>query len=225
MSKQEIFEKLTDAIIGLREKEVNTLLQEGLEAGVSPMEMITQGLNPGLTVIGEGFAKAERFMSELVISGDIMTNAMEMLRPAIEKGGEATGDPMVIGTVEGDLHDIGKAIVAAMFTGAGYRVVDIGEDQPASEFVKAAKELKACLVGASATLHAVKPYCKTINDALVEAGIRDNVIYIVGGWGMTQEWSDNMGADAFGENAFDAVQKVKMMRAGEVKKLKDRSKK
>ena len=222
MSKNEILEKLEAAINNLDDEEVDRLLKEGLEAGVPPVEMVTEGLNPGLTIIGEGFAKAERFMSDLVLAGDIMTAAMEILRPAMEKGGKATGDTMVIGTVEGDLHTIGKRIVSAVFTGAGYRVVDIGEDQPASEFVKAVKELKANVVGASATINPVKPYCKTINDALVDAGIRDDMIYIIGGWEMTQEWCNDVGADAFGEDALGGLSKVKMILAGELPTWKKR---
>ena len=223
MSKNEILEKLAAAINNLDDEEVDRLLKEGLEAGVPPMEMVLDGLNPGLTIIGEGFAKAERFMSDLVLAGDIMTAAMDILRPALEKGGEAAGDTMVIGTVEGDLHNIGKRIVSAVFTGSGYRVVDIGEDQPASEFVKAAKELKACVVGAHATINPVKSYCKTINDALVDAGIRDDVLYIVGGWGMTQEWCDSVEADAWAYNAVEAINKVKLMRAGELPRFKQRA--
>ncbi len=224
MPKQELLQKLKDAIMELREEDVNRLLKEGLEVGLSPMEMITDGLNPGLSIIGEGFAKAERFMSELMIAGDIMTNAMELLRPAMEKGGKATGDVMVIGSVQGDLHTIGKKIVCAIFTGAGYRVVDIGEDQPASEFVKAAKELKACVVGASCTLSPTQPYCKTINDALVDAGIRDHVVFAIGGWRMTQATTDSFGADCFGDTAVDGLHKVQAIRSGEMKKLKHRKK-
>ena len=222
MSKNEILEKLEAAINNLDDDEVNKLLEEGLEAGVPPMEMVLDGLNPGLTIIGEGFAKAERFMSDLVLAGDIMTAAMEILRPALEIGGKDTGDAMVIGTVEGDLHNIGKRIVSAVFTGAGYRVVDIGEDQPASEFVKAAKELKACVVGAHATINPVKSYCKTINDALVDAGIRDDVIFIIGGWEMTQEWCNEVGADAFGADALEGLDKTKLLRAGELPTWKKR---
>ena len=225
MSKKEILEQLKSAIMELEDDEVNRLLKEGLETGLSPMEMILDGLNPGLSIIGEGFAKAERFMSELVLAGEIMTDAMEILRPVIEKGGKSQGDTMVIGTVEGDLHTVGKKIVAAIFTGAGYRVVDIGEDMPASEFVKAAKELKATLVGASAIISPSKPYCRVIADALVDAGIRDDLTYIIGGWGMTQDWCDDSGADAFGENALEALDKVKMIRSGELPKFKERLRK
>ena len=222
MSRNEILEKLEAAINDLDDDEVDRLLKEGLEAGVPPMEMVLDGLNPGLTIIGEGFAKAERFMGDLVLAGDIMTAAMEVLRPALEKGDKLTGDTMVIGTVEGDLHNIGKRIVSAVFTGAGYRVVDIGEDQPASEFVKAAKELEACVVGAHATINPVKPYCKVIHEALTEAGIRDDALFIIGGWEMTQEWCDEVGADAFGADALEGLNKTRLLRAGEIPTWKKR---
>src|SRR4030042_1664108 len=191
MLKAEILEKLKAAIDELDEDVIDKLLKEGVSAGLKPMEMITKGLSPGLNIIGDGFEKGDRFMSDLVIAGEIMTAATETLRPAIEAGGKPSGDIMVIGTVEGDLHYIGKRIVAAIFPGAGYKVIDIGENMSASNFVDAAREYKATVVGASAILGPVKSYCKTINDALVEAGLRDRLIYAVGGWGMTQDWSDN----------------------------------
>ena len=154
-----------------------------------------------------------------------MNDAMEMLRPVMEAGGRSADDIMVIGTVEGDQHNIGKRIVSAIFTGAGYKVIDIGENMPASAFVDATKEYKATIVGASAILGPLKPYCKVIDQALVDAGIRDDVIYIIGGWGMTQEWSDSVGADCFGESAIDALHKVKMIRVGELPKIRERLKK
>jgi len=224
MSKEEILEKLRVAIDELDEDEVDKLLKGGLDAGLAPMDMITHGLAIGLNSIGDGFEAGDRFMSDLVIAGEIMTAATETLRPAIEAGGKPSGDIMVIGTVEGDLHYIGKRIVAAIFTGSGYKVIDIGENMSAKDFADAAKEYKATVVGASAILGPVKSYCKTVNDALVEAGLRDNLIYTVGGWGMTQDWSDSVGADCFGENAMDAIHKINMMKAGELKKLKDRKK-
>jgi len=225
MSKTEIMEKLKSAIIELDDVEVDRVLREGLDAGISPMEMIIDGLGPGLHTIGEGFQEGERFMADLVMAGDITTDAVETLRPIIEAGGNSLGENMVIGTVEGDLHTIGKRIVAATFIGAGYRVVDIGESKSADEFVRAAKELNAVVVGASACIGPVKPYCGVINNALIDAGLRDNVIYIVGGFGMSPDWSVTVGADAHGENAVDALHKVRMIRAGELPKLKDRVRK
>jgi len=213
MLKKEILEKLRIAIIDLEDDEVNRLLQEGLKAGLMPIDMVTEGLNPGLTIIGEGYAASKRFMSEMVLAGEIMNDAMNILRPVMEHGGHSLGETMVIGTVEGDLHTIGKKIVSAVFTGAGYRVVDIGEDMPASEFLKAVKDHKATIIGASAILGPVKPYCKVINDALVDAGIRNNVIYTIGGWGMTQDWCNDVGADCYGEDGIDALNKVKLILA------------
>jgi len=224
MLKEEIFQKLQEAIIELDDDEVNRLLKEGLKAGLSPLEMITKGLSPSLTTIGEGFETGERFMSDLVIAGDIMNDAMEILRPAMEESGKPLGDIMVIGTVEGDLHNIGKRVVSAIFAGDGYKVIDIGEDMAAGAFVDATREYKPTIVGASAILGAVKPQCGVINKALVDAGIRDDVIYIVGGWEMTDAWSDKVGADCHGENALDALHKVKMIRAGELPRWRDRVK-
>ena len=218
MQKAEILEKLKEAIVELDEEEVDRLINEALEAGVEPLSIIQDGLNPGLTIIGDGFQKQERFMSDLVMAGETMTEAMDKLRPIMESGGGPALETMVIGTIEGDQHNIGKRVVSAVFIGAGYRVVDIGENKPAEEFVKAAKELKATIVGASAILGPQKPYCKVVNQALIDAGIRDDVIYIIGGWGMTQEWCDNVGADCYGDNALEALHKVQMIRSGELPK-------
>ncbi|MCL4555074.1 MAG: cobalamin-dependent protein, partial [Actinobacteria bacterium] len=136
-------------------------------------------------------------------------DVMIKLRPVMEAGSNGRGDVMIIGTVDGDEHCVGKRIVASVFTAAGYYVIDIGENQPASAFVAAAKEHNAKIVGASAILGTVKPYCKIINDALVEAGIRDQLLFIIGGWGMTQEWCDKVHADAYGDTANMAIDKVK----------------
>jgi len=216
MQKAEILEKLKKAIIELDEDEVYKLIDEGIGAGLEPISIIQEGLSPGLAVIGDGFQKQERFTADLVIAGEIMTESMEKIRPAIEAGTGPALETMVIGTIEGDQHNIGKRIVAAVFTGAGYRVVDIGENQPASEFVKAAKELNASVVGASAILGPLKPYCKVVNEALIEGGIRNDLLFIIGGWGMTQDWCDQVGADCYGDDAQDALRKVRMIKNGEL---------
>lgn len=209
MSNPQILERLTEAIVDIDDELVMKLIDEGLAAGLGPLEILTEGLQPGLTIIGEGFDKHTRFTSDLVLAGELMNDAMVKLRPLMEAESGGSGDVMVIGTVDGDIHNVGKRVVAAVFTGAGYHVIDIGENQPASEFVKAAKEHNARIVGASAILGPQKPYCKVIHDALVEAGIRDKVLFIIGGWGMTQEWCDQLHADAYGDTAYQALEKVK----------------
>ncbi|MFC1925671.1 B12-binding domain-containing protein [Chloroflexota bacterium] len=222
MTKEAILGKLKEAIVILDEKESIRLVREGLEAGITPMEIISDGMNSGLSVIGDAFQAGTGFMSDLVIAGQIMNDAMEVLIPEIEKGGGQALDTMVIGTIQGDQHNIGKRIVSAMFIAQGYNVIDIGENQPASAFVEAIKKYKAKVVGVSAILSPLKPYCKVINDAIVDAGIREDVIYIIGGWTMTQEATDEFGADCFGEDAIDAINKIKLIRAGELPKLKER---
>ena len=170
-------------------------------------------------------------MSDLMIAGQIMNDALEILLPKTavsseaQGGDERSGDLMIIGTVEGDLHNVGKRIVSAIFGGAGIRSIDIGENKSASDFVQAVKDYKANIVGASAIIGPVTPYCKVINDALIDAGIRDDVLFVAGGWGMTEEWCDQVGADTFGENALDGLHKVQMLLAGELPRWKDRVKK
>jgi len=224
VSKDEVLKKLTDAILDTDDELVLQLVDEGIEVGLTPLEIIMDGLQPGLQIIGEGFDKHTRFTADLVLAGEIMTQTMTKLRPIMEGGAKGTGDIMVIGTVEGDQHNVGKRVVSAVFAGNGYQVIDIGEDQPADAFVKAAKEYKPKIVGASAILGAQKPYCKVIHQALAEAGMRDNLLYIVGGWGMTQEWCDKVCADAYGDTALEAMDRVKLILAGELPKWQDRVK-
>ena len=224
MSKEELFEKLTQAVVDIDEDDAAELIDEAIEAGISPMEILTEGLQPGLTIIGDGFEQHTRFTVDLVMAGDIMRDAMSKLRPIMESGATSKGETMILGTVEGDEHYLGKQVVGAIFTGAGYIVIDIGENQPADAFVKAAKEHNAKIVGASAILGQQKPYCKVVHQALVDGGIRDNLLYIVGGWGMTQEWCDKVCADAYGDTAYEAIDKVRMILAGELPKWQDRVK-
>ena len=224
MSKEETLKKITDAIVDNDDELVMELVDEGIKVGLAPLDIIMEGLQPGLNIIGEGFDKHTRFTADLVIAGEIMTETMKKLRPIMEAGAKGTGDIMVIGTVEGDQHNVGKRVVSAVFAGNGYNVIDIGEDQPASAFVDAAKEYQPKILGASAILGAQKPYCKVIHEALTEAGMRDNMLYIVGGWGMTQEWCDRVCADAYGDTALEAMDKVKLILAGETPKWRDRVK-
>ncbi|MBN1314752.1 MAG: cobalamin-dependent protein [Anaerolineales bacterium] len=222
MSKDDIIEKLKRAMVDLEDEEVSKLLEEGIDSGVAPMDMIGKGLSLGINIVGERVKKKERPVSDMVIASEIMNDAMGKLCLLMESGGKSTGDTMVIGNVKGERHNIqGKRIVAATFAGAGYEVVDIGENASAGEFVKAAIEFEATVVGASA-IGSLKPECKLINDALIDAGIRDNVIYIIGGWGITQEWCDSVGADAFGDNALDALVKVRALLCGDLPRRRDR---
>ena len=174
--------------------------------------MITDGLGLGLTTVNQGYRSDQMPLSDWVCADQILIDALDMLFPLIEAGGEPRGEVMVIGAVEGDPHRIGKQSISRVFTKAGYKVIDIGERVPASKFVEAVKEHKASIVAASAGGVSNKVYCQDINQALVDAGIRESVIYIIGGRGMTQELSERSGADCYGEDALDALNKVKLIR-------------
>ncbi len=218
MAKQEILDRLKDGITNLDEARVYSLVKQGLKEGLSPADIINDGLNAGLTELGEGLVRGKQFLSDLMVAGNIMTNAMEILRPVMEKGVKATGDVMVLGTVEGSFHTIGKQMISSTFTAAGFRVIDIGENCSALQFVQAVKKHKANVVGCSAMLSSVKPYCKVVVDALVEAGLRDKVIVVIGGWHMAPEWVKESGADCFGVNAVDGLHKVQKLLAEKKKK-------
>lgn len=229
MTKEEIFKKLTEAMYSLEDAKIDAAINEAVNAKLPPLDILLKGLGPAMTTIGDEYAKKDRFMSDLMIAGQIMNEAMQKLIPTTDveasianrKPGEHV---MVIGTVEGDLHDLGKKIVTAFFAGAGIKAVDIGENKSADAFVAAIKKYKPTIVGASAIIGPVTPYCKVINKAMIDAGVRDDVIYITGGWDMTPQWCDEVGADAYGEDAQDGLNKVQLLLAGELPKWRDRVK-
>ncbi len=229
MANEEILEKLKEAIIDLDDDLVANLVEECVAADIPPIDVIVNGLSPGLTIIGDEYEANDRFMSDLMISGQIMNDAMERLLPtaAVEASilnRKPEDKVMIIGTVEGDLHNVGKRIVSAFFSGAGIKAIDIGENVSADGFVTAIKKYKPDIVGASAIIGPVTPYCGVIHKAMVEAGVRDDVIFITGGWGMTPEWCDEVGADTFGESAFDALDKVKAIFDGKMARWIERNK-
>ncbi len=227
MSKKDILEGLRVATIELEDKKMMQLVKQGLKEGVAPVDMINDGIGKGLTELGEGFAKGEKFMSDLMVAGEVLNEIMDVLGPEMEKGRKVgtKQDTMIIGSIEGDLHTIGKRIVIAIFIGAGYKVIDIGVDQKGQAFVDAAKKHGAVIIGSSAILSGTKPACRQVHDALVKAGMRDKVIFVVGGWDFTQEWADKVGADGYGETSVDGLAKVKALQAGELKKWTERQKK
>jgi len=167
---------------------------------------INEGLTPGIDRVGELFADGEYYLPDLIIGGEAMKEALTILEPALpgNQEREVLGR-VVLGTVEGDLHEIGKTLVGTMLTANGFQVTDIGIDKPAADFVAAVKETNATLVGASALLTTTMPMQQKIIEALVEAGLRDQVKVMVGGAPVTQEWAKKIGADGYAEDAINAV--------------------
>jgi len=205
----EILKQLTDAVVETDSERVKTLTTEAVKAGISPMDIIKQAIAPGLTIIGNKYNEGEAFMLDLMESGECSAAAMEILRPLLKsENADFFAGRVVIGTVEGDLHDIGKNLVIDMFEANVFEVIDIGIDVPPDKFIEAAIKHNADIVGASAIIGPVKYMQGKINEKLIEAGIRDKVKYIIGGWGVSDEWVKQVGADAFGDDAWDGAKKA-----------------
>jgi len=204
--KEEIFEKLAQAIVDGEQEDAVTLAKEALDQGLDPLECITNGLTKGIQKVGELFSEGEYYLPELIIGADVMKAALDILEPALV--GDQKRDVVanvVLGTVQGDLHEIGKTLVGTMLTANGFQVKDIGVDQPPSAFIEAIKEADATIVGASALLTTTMLQQEKLIQALEEAGIRDKVKIMIGGAPITEEYAKKIGADGYAEDAISAV--------------------
>jgi corrinoid protein of di/trimethylamine methyltransferase len=211
---EELFKKLSQAVIDGEPEEAEELAIKVLAQGVDPLTSINQGLKVGMERVGELFASGEYYLPDLIIGAEAMKVALAVLEPALMAGQQRDVIArVVIGTVEGDLHDIGKTLVATMLAANGFQVTDIGVDQPASEFVAAVEETKSTLVGTSALLTTTMLQQKKIIEALKESGLRDKVKVIVGGAPVTQAWAEEIKADGFAEDAISAVEVAKRLAA------------
>jgi 5-methyltetrahydrofolate--homocysteine methyltransferase len=197
--------KLYDAILNGDHKTAVAVTKEALAAGVAPMELITNYMSPAMDEVGRRFEREEYFVPELLLSGRAMKGALQLLQPLLAASGAELAGRVVIGTVKGDLHDIGKNLVASMLQGAGFEVFDLGADVAPEEFVAAVQEHKARLVCLSALLTVTMPAMRDVVDALKTASLRNSVRVLVGGASVTSEFAKEIGADAYGENASVAV--------------------
>lgn len=202
----EMYDKLAQAVIDGEPEEAEALARQALEQDLDPLTCINEGLTRGISRVGELFACGDYFLPDLIISGEAMKEALAVLEPALigDQSREILGR-VVLGTVEGDLHEIGKTLVGTMLTANGFVVTDIGVDQSAETFVAKVRETNANLVGASALLTTTMLEQGKIIDALKEAGLRDQVKVIVGGAPVTQSWAEKIGADGFASDAIAAV--------------------
>jgi len=210
--KEAKLEELVDAILTFDSDKVMDATNKAVNAGFDPLKIIEDGLTKGLRVVGKKFEDGELFLMHLVAAAEASKKALnELLEPRIvkAKAERKSLGKIVIGTVAGDIHDIGRNIVASMLFAAGFEVHDLGKDVPVSEFIRKEKEVKANIVASSALLSTTLPVQHEIVKALVAEGLRDKVKVIVGGALVTEEWVKEIGADGFGENAVEAVNVTK----------------
>jgi len=213
MASEKLFEEMTNAVIAGLPDKARELANEALRAGIEPLAAIEQGFRPGMDAVGEGFAKGELFIPDLMMSGEAMKAAIATLEPELMKRKQQRQvlGRVVIGTVQGDIHEIGKTLVATMLTANGFEVHDLGVDVPAQQFIDAVRKVNANVVGLSALLTTTILNQEAVILDLEEAGLRDRVKVIIGGVPASPEWAKEIGADGYAENATEAVEVVKRL--------------
>lgn len=222
MNEEKMFDAMREAVVSGDKLRARSLAEEALGLGIDPTRIMEKGYIPGIQKVGDLWEQGEYFLPELITSAACMKEAMEVLRPALLQGGRATSPEgaVVIGTVEGDIHDIGKNLVAAMLQANGFEVHDLGADVKLERFIAEAEEKNADIICLSALLTTTMLNQKRLIALLADKGLRDRYGVLVGGAPVTRAWADQIGADGFGANAPDAVRAAKAI-AADVKKRRE----
>ena len=213
---EDLLTMITENIVGGEPEAVVTLTRKALELDLRPLEIINQGLVTGMNIAGEKFAQGEFFLPHLLIAAKGMQAAMELLEPELsarKQEHEVIGT-VVIGTVQGDIHEIGKSLVGTMLSANGFKVLDLGVDVPREVFIAKVRETGADILGLSALLTTTMIGQREVIEDLVQAGLRDQVKVIVGGAPVSQAWADEINADGYADNAMDAVEVARRMLVG-----------
>ncbi len=207
MSNESIYERLNAAIIAGDKDELLVAVEDAFREGVALSDIIEKGMSPGMKEVGERFARYEIYLPEMLMAAEAWEHAMKVLDPKLLSAGaeHRKVGRVVIGTVKGDIHSIGKNIVAAMLKMSGFEVFDLGMDAAASAFVIKAEEVGADIIAASALMSTTMPQQKDIIEHLEARGVRDKYCVLVGGGSTSQEWADSIGADGYGRTAGDAA--------------------
>ncbi len=204
-------EGLYDAILNGDAKKAHAVTEAALAAGAAPMDLITGSMVPAMDEVGRLFETEEYFVPELLLAGRAMKSAMELLRPLMAMSGEKLAIRIVIGTVKGDMHDIGKNLVASMLEGSGFEVFDLGADVAPDKFVAAVEEHKPQVVCLSALLTVTMPAMKRTIDVLQAAGLRSQIKVLIGGAPVTGQYAKEIGADGYSDSASGAVSLVRQV--------------
>ena len=213
MSEAEIIEGLKKAVLNYDVEAAAELAKKAVDAGIDPVKAIEEGLAAGIREVGEKFGRKEIFLPELIMAAETMNSGLKVLEPEIKKrkAERKSMGKVLIGTVAGDIHDIGKTIVAAMLTANGFEVIDLGVDVPTETFVEKVKEHQPQILALSALLTTSMPMQKEVIEALEKAGLRDKVKVMIGGAPTSREWAKEIGAEGYGANAAEAVEIAKKL--------------
>ena len=211
MADKELIKEARESLLTHDKDKAEDVAKRGLAAGISPEQLMNEGFIAGIRELGERFDEGEVFLPELMLAAEAMEAAMAICNAALPEGKSESRGTVVIGTVEGDVHDIGKAIVASYLRASGYVVHDLGRDVSAEKFAETAAAVNADIVGSSALLTATLRQQENIEQALRDAGIRERVKTVVGGAVCTEGWADKIGADAYAKDAGDGIAKIEKL--------------
>ena len=206
-----MLDKIKQAVLAGEMEGIAELTKQALAQGIGAREILDQALTPAMDIVGEEYEKGDRYVPEMLISAETMKGAVAILKPLLVEAGVKARGKVVIGTVEGDLHDIGKDLVAMMLEGAGFEVLNLGAEVTAEQFVKTAKEYEPDIIGMSALLTTTMIHMPEVIDALQQAGLRDQIKVMIGGAPVTQEYADKIGADGYAPDAASATKLAKSL--------------
>lgn len=215
MQDAKLIADLRDAFVNIDHDRVTELLKKAVEENISPKEIIEKAIRQGADEVGRKYEACEYFLPELVMSGEMMKEAIESLKPRMKAEGISTSGKVIFGTVKGDLHDIGKNIVISMLSVAGFDITDLGVDIPPERFISEVREKKPDILCLSSLLTHTMPEFGVVIAQLKENGLRDKVKVMVGGRPVTKEYANDVGADSYGRDAYEAVEEArKLMQTG-----------
>ncbi len=198
-------QEVRNAVVDLEIDEIRDMVRTCIEQGIQPLEIIEEGFSKGLEIVGERFESGEYFLADLIMAGEVIKEAMPLLQEKMNPDDAARRGKVILATVEGDIHEIGKNIVGLILSANGYEVIDLGVDVSASRIIDTAKSTGARLVGLSALLSTMVGSIRNVVDAAAAAGLKDSMQIVIGGACTSEELKKEMGADAYGETAIDAL--------------------